>query len=104
MERLLSDYLGWEISKVVNDQSNTELVLEPPYTANEDLLPVILAFTSVKAFHVSYDLISSKAVIKRETDGFEEIESGKGHDSFLLDVPNFLGALKNFLDKSYDEN
>ena len=33
--------------------------------------------------------------------GFIEIESDKGHDSFLLDVPDFLNALKNFLDKSY---
>ena len=36
--------------------------------------------------------------------GFVEIESDKGHDSFLLDVPDFLTALKNFLDKSYIEN
>ena len=35
--------------------------------------------------------------------GFVEIESDKGHDSFLLNVPNFLKALKNFLDKSYLE-
>ena len=35
--------------------------------------------------------------------GFVEIESDKGHDSFLLDVPDFLRALKNFLDKSYIE-
>ena len=35
---------------------------------------------------------------------FTEIESDKGHDSFLLDVPDFLNALKNFLDKSYTEN
>ena len=33
--------------------------------------------------------------------GFAEIESDKGHDSFLLNVPEFLSALKNFLDKSY---
>ena len=35
--------------------------------------------------------------------GFVEIESDKGHDSFLLNVPNFLKTLKNFLDKSYAE-
>ena len=35
--------------------------------------------------------------------GFVEIESDKGHDSFLLNVPDFLKALKNFLDKSYTE-
>ena len=28
--------------------------------------------------------------------GFVEIESDKGHDSFLLDVPDFLSALKTF--------
>ena len=36
--------------------------------------------------------------------GFVEIKSDKGHDSFLLDVPDFLNALKNFIDKSYIEN
>ena len=35
--------------------------------------------------------------------GFAEIESNKGHDSFLLDVPDFLNVLKNFVDKSYEE-
>ena len=35
--------------------------------------------------------------------GFVEIVSDKGHDSFLLDVPDFLNALKNFVDKSYTE-
>ena len=32
--------------------------------------------------------------------GFVEIDSDKGHDSFLLEVPDFLNALKNFFDKS----
>ena len=35
--------------------------------------------------------------------GFVEINSDKGHDSFLLNVPDFLNALKNFLDKSYNQ-
>ena len=35
--------------------------------------------------------------------GFVEIESDKGHDSFLLDDPEFLNSLKNFLDKAYIE-
>ena len=35
--------------------------------------------------------------------GFVEIKSDKGHDSFLLDVPDFLKALKNFLDLSFKE-
>ncbi len=33
--------------------------------------------------------------------GFVEINSDKGHDSFLLDVPDFLNTLKNFLNNSH---
>jgi len=33
--------------------------------------------------------------------GFIEIKSDKGHDSFLLDVPDFLKSVKNFLDANY---
>ena len=33
--------------------------------------------------------------------GFIEITSDKGHDSFLLDIPEFLKAVKNFLEANY---
>ena len=33
--------------------------------------------------------------------GFIEINSDKGHDSFLLDVPDFLISVKNFLEANY---
>jgi len=33
--------------------------------------------------------------------GFAEITSDKGHDSFLLDIPDFLNTVKNFLNTSY---
>ena len=33
--------------------------------------------------------------------GFIEIESDKGHDSFLLEVPEFLKSIKNFLEANY---
>ena len=32
---------------------------------------------------------------------FVEIESDKGHDSFLLNVPEFLNTLKNYINNSY---
>ena len=35
--------------------------------------------------------------------GFVEIDSDKGHDSFLLDVPEFLKTLSEFLDSTYNE-
>ena len=36
--------------------------------------------------------------------GFVEIESDKGHDSFLLDIPEFLDTLKNYINTSYLNN
>ena len=35
--------------------------------------------------------------------GFVEINSDKGHDSFLLNVPEFLKILSQFLNSTYDE-
>ena len=35
--------------------------------------------------------------------GFVEINSDKGHDSFLLDVPEFLKTLSEFLNSIYNE-
>ena len=35
--------------------------------------------------------------------GFVEINSDKGHDSFLLNVPSFLKTLSEFLSSAYDE-
>ena len=36
--------------------------------------------------------------------GFVEIESDKGHDSFLLNTPNFLDTLKDYINTSYLKN
>ncbi len=33
--------------------------------------------------------------------GFVEIKTDKGHDSFLLDVPDFLSTIKNYLNTTY---
>ncbi len=35
--------------------------------------------------------------------GFVEINSDKGHDSFLLDVPDFLKTVSEFLNSAYNE-
>ena len=40
--------------------------------------------------------------MQQETDvGFIEITSDKGHDSFLLDVPDFLSSVRNFIEANY---
>ena len=36
--------------------------------------------------------------------GFVEIESDKGHDSFLLNIPSFLDTLKDYINTSYLKN
>ncbi len=59
--------------------------------------------TNAKFFIISFTSVIALNSIGADV-GFVEIESDKGHDSFLLDVPDFLSALKNFLDKSYEEN
>ena len=64
----------------------------------------IISFTSDWLYPTqeNKDIVIALNAIGAEV-GFVEIESDKGHDSFLLDVPDFLKALKNFLDKSYTE-
>ena len=39
-------------------------------------------------------------VASREVS-FSEIKTDKGHDSFLLDVPDFLSSIRNFLEANY---
>ena len=36
--------------------------------------------------------------------GFVEIESDKGHDSFLLNVPKFLNTLGDYIKTTYSKN
>ena len=35
--------------------------------------------------------------------GFVEIDSDKGHDSFLLNVPEFLKTLSEFINSTFNE-
>jgi len=64
----------------------------------------VISFTSDWLYptHENKDIVIALNAIGADV-GFVEIESDKGHDSFLLDVPDFLKALKNFIDKSYTE-
>ena len=68
-------------------------------------LKILISFTSDWLYPTqeNKDIVIALNSIGADV-GFVEIESDKGHDSFLLDVPDFLSALKNFLDKSYEEN
>ena len=38
-----------------------------------------------------------------QTSVFVEINSDKGHDSFLLNVPEFLKTISEFLNSTYNE-
>ena len=64
----------------------------------------IISFTSDWLYPTSEnrDIVIALNAIGKDV-GFAEITSDKGHDSFLLDVPDFLNAVKNFLNTSYDK-
>ena len=64
----------------------------------------IISFTSDWLYPTSEnrDIVIALNAIGADV-GFIEISSDKGHDSFLLDIPDFLNSLKNFLNKSYEK-
>ena len=64
----------------------------------------IFSFTSDWLYPTSEnrDIVIALNAIGKDV-GFVEINSDKGHDSFLLDVPDFLLTVKNFLNTSYNK-
>ena len=65
----------------------------------------IISFTSDWLYPTSEnkDIVIALNAIGADV-GFVEIESDKGHDSFLLNVPEFLDTLKNYINSSYIKN
>ncbi len=63
----------------------------------------IISFTSDWLYPTSEnrEIVIALNAIGKDV-GFVEIKSDKGHDSFLLDVPDFLFTLKNFLNNAYN--
>ncbi len=64
----------------------------------------VFSFTSDWLYPTSEnrDIVIALNAIGKDV-GFVEIISDKGHDSFLLDVPDFLNTVKNFLNTSYNK-
>ncbi len=62
----------------------------------------IISFTSDWLYPTSEnrDIVIALNAIGADV-GFVEIVSDKGHDSFLLDVPDFLNTLGNFINSTY---
>ena len=62
----------------------------------------VISFTSDWLYPTSEnrDIVIALNAIGADV-GFVEIKSDKGHDSFLLDVPDFLKTLKNYLSSTY---
>jgi homoserine O-acetyltransferase/O-succinyltransferase len=65
----------------------------------------VISFTSDWLYPTSEnkDIVIALNAIGADV-GFVEIESDKGHDSFLLDIPEFLETLKNYINTSYLKN
>ena len=66
---------------------------------------LIISFTSDWLYPTSEnkEIVIALNAIGAEV-GFVEIESDKGHDSFLLNVPEFLNTLKNYIESAYSKN
>ncbi len=62
----------------------------------------VISFTSDWLYPTpeNRDIVIALNAIGKDV-GFVEINSDKGHDSFLLNVPDFLNAVRNFLETSY---
>ena len=62
----------------------------------------IISFTSDWLYPTSEnkDIVIALNAIGADV-GFVEIKTDKGHDSFLLDVPDFLNTIKNYLNTTY---
>ena len=83
----LSKQFGGNLSKAF-DKTNTKFY--------------IISFTSDWLYPTSENreiVIALNSIGKNV--GFAEITSDKGHDSFLLNIPDFLNTIKNFLNTSY---
>ena len=64
----------------------------------------VISFTSDWLYPTSEnrDIVIALNAIGADV-GFVEIESDKGHDSFLLNVPDFLTTLGNYLNSTYQK-
>ena len=65
----------------------------------------VISFTSDWLYPTTEnkDIVIALNAIGSEV-GFVEIESDKGHDSFLLKIPEFLDTLKDYINNSYLNN
>ena len=65
----------------------------------------VISFTSDWLYPTSEnkDIVIALNAIGADV-GFVEIECDKGHDSFLLNIPEFLETLKNYINNSYLKN
>ena len=65
---------------------------------------MLVSFSSDWLFPTSESRTILKALNKVGADvSFIEIQSDKGHDSFLLDVPEFHNILKGFIEGAADK-
>jgi len=67
--------------------------------ANSDTKFCVISFTSDWLYPTVESRYITRAINATNTDvSFLEIATDKGHDSFLLDVPEFTNTLKGYLD------
>ena len=79
-----------------------EQLVKYPTSPNNHINYLIISFSSDWLYPTSENREIVIALNSLGKDvGFAEIKSDKGHDSFLLNVPDFLNTIKYFLNTSY---
>ena len=75
-------------------------MLKKSGTSNKNESWPLSVLISTKPTSENKDIVIALNAIGADV-GFVEIKTDKGHDSFLLDVPDFLSTIKNYLNTTY---
>jgi len=85
-------------------EKNFSASIEFSPTPNQHIRYLIISFTSDWLFPTSENIKIVKTLnYFRRNVSFTEIETDKGHDSFLLDEPELDLTIKGFLDNNYNK-
>ena len=85
-------------------EKNFSASIEFSPTPNQHIRYLIISFTSDWLFPTSENRKIAKTLnYLRRNVSFTEIETDKGHDSFLLDEPELDSTIKGFLDNNYNK-
>ena len=94
-----------EFFRVQSIRESQTKIIEFNNTINKHINYLVISFDSDWLFPTNENLEIAKILIKNNCKvSFIEINTDKGHDSFLLNEPEFHKAIKGFLNSKLDIN